>query len=199
MIGERADDDLVQPDPPESSEDDIRAQEDVPVRSSSVVLHVVFWSILVVGAVLDLVSKTAVFAAIGQAKDASIVLVRGFVQFVADTNTGGPFSIFRDNPGWLALATLVALAVIGYLYLASVKERQRLMLVALAMISGGAVGNLFDRLYFGYVRDFVQVWIVDWPYPTFNLADALICTGAGLIFIALVRSGRSQRKIAAQT
>jgi len=149
--------------------------------------HLLFWSILVLGTGADLLSKFLVFASLQQSPAGRKILIRGFLHFVRDTNTGGPFSIFSGNPGWLALATFVALLIIGTLYINSVHTRQWLMLVALSLVAAGACGNLVDRLLYAHVRDFIQFWIGNWPYPTFNVADILICVGAGLILLALIR------------
>jgi len=86
---------------------------------------------------------------------------------------------------------VVAMGVIGYLYLSFTKTEQWLLVCALGLVAGGAVGNFVDRVTLGHVRDFIKVWIGSWPYPTFNVADSLLCVGAGLIVISLFRSGRT--------
>ena len=68
------------------------------------------------------------------------------------------------------------------------------MSAGLALVLGGAIGNLIDRLNYGYVTDFVQVWFGDWAYPSFNVADVGITVGAGLLIIdALFFSGREEQ------
>ena len=173
------------------------SQEDLPARCKlhpehgRLKGHVLFWAILISGLLLDLLSKSLVFSGLEKLPSKMRVLIPGLLNFTMDINTGGPFSIFSGNPRWLALATVAALVIIGYLYVSSVRTREWMMVIALGMVAAGAFGNLFDRLHFGHVRDFIQVWIGNWPYPTFNIADILICAGAGLIFIALIRSGQA--------
>ncbi|MFP1809226.1 signal peptidase II [Lonsdalea quercina] len=101
-------------------------------------------------------------------------------------NPGAAFSFLADKDGWqrwffavIALAITAALLVLMYRSSAS----QRLNNIAYAMIIGGAVGNLTDRLVHGYVIDFVDFYINDWHYPIFNIADAGICIGALLIVL----------------
>ncbi|MFP1743351.1 signal peptidase II [Lonsdalea quercina] len=101
-------------------------------------------------------------------------------------NPGAAFSFLADKDGWqrwffavIALAITAALLVLMYRSSAS----QKLNNIAYAMIIGGAVGNLTDRLVHGYVIDFVDFYINDWHYPIFNIADAGICIGALLIVL----------------
>lgn len=101
-------------------------------------------------------------------------------------NPGAAFSFLADKGGWqrwffavIALAITAALLVLMYRSSAS----QKLNNIAYAMIIGGAVGNLTDRLVHGYVIDFVDFYINDWHYPIFNIADAGICIGALLIVL----------------
>ncbi|MFP1839133.1 signal peptidase II [Lonsdalea quercina] len=101
-------------------------------------------------------------------------------------NPGAAFSFLADKDGWqrwffavIALAITAALLVLMYRSSAS----QKLINIAYAMIIGGAVGNLTDRLVHGYVIDFVDFYINDWHYPIFNIADAGICIGALLIVL----------------
>ncbi|MGK4330398.1 signal peptidase II [Lonsdalea quercina] len=101
-------------------------------------------------------------------------------------NPGAAFSFLADKDGWqrwffavIALAITAALLVMMYRSSAS----QKLNNIAYAMIIGGAVGNLTDRLVHGYVIDFVDFYINDWHYPIFNIADAGICIGALLIVL----------------
>lgn len=101
-------------------------------------------------------------------------------------NPGAAFSFLADKDGWqrwffavIALAITAALLVMMYRSSAS----QKLNNIAYAMIIGGAVGNLTDRLVHGYVIDFVDFYVNDWHYPIFNIADAGICIGALLIVL----------------
>ncbi|WP_420843485.1 signal peptidase II [Lonsdalea britannica] len=101
-------------------------------------------------------------------------------------NPGAAFSFLADKDGWqrwffavIALAITAALLVMMYRSSAS----QKLNNMAYAMIIGGAVGNLTDRLVHGYVIDFVDFYINGWHYPIFNIADAGICIGALLIVL----------------
>ena len=72
-------------------------------------------------------------------------------------------------------------------------DGQALLAAGLALVLGGAVGNLIDRIMLGYVTDFIQVWFGSWAFPSFNVADAGICVGAALLIIdALFFSGREE-------
>ena len=64
------------------------------------------------------------------------------------------------------------------------KHKQKLENFSLALILGGALGNLFDRLYHGFVVDFLDVNFGDWHYPTFNIADCAICLGIGVFILS---------------
>ena len=68
-------------------------------------------------------------------------------------------------------------------------------MAGLALVLGGAVGNLIDRTRLGYVTDFIQVWFGSWAFPSFNVADSAISVGAALLIIdALFLSGREAKK-----
>lgn len=152
--------------------------------------HLLFWGIVVAGAATDLISKPLVFSWLKSQLTHKLVLIPGLLNFTMDTNTGGPFSIFSGNAPWLAALTVVAFAVIIYLYLSFAKSGQMLLVAALGLVGAGALGNFVDRVTLGHVRDFIQVWIGSWPYPTFNAADMMLCTGAGLIALSLLRGPR---------
>ncbi|KOC88556.1 signal peptidase II [Winslowiella iniecta] len=101
-------------------------------------------------------------------------------------NYGAAFSFLADKGGWqrwffagIAIAIVVALLVMMYRTAAS----QKLNNIAYALIVGGAIGNLFDRAYHGFVVDFIDFYIGDWHFATFNIADCAICIGAALIVL----------------
>ena len=74
-------------------------------------------------------------------------------------------------------------------------EKQAVLAAGLALVLGGAIGNLIDRFNHGYVTDFIQVWFGNWAYPSFNVADVGISVGAALLIIdALFFSGREVTK-----
>lgn len=105
-------------------------------------------------------------------------------------NAGAAFSFLADAGGWqrlflVGISTVVSVVIAVWLW--RVRE-ERLLGVALALILGGAVGNLIDRALAGYVVDYIVVHWNEWYFPAFNVADASITVGAGfLILDALIR------------
>jgi signal peptidase II len=111
--------------------------------------------------------------------------ITGFFNLVLVYNKGAAFSMFADAAGWqtplLAAFALVASAIVGYLI---VKDPQKkLLCFGLALILGGALGNLVDRLRFGHVVDFLDFHALGWHWPAFNVADSAITVGAVLLIL----------------
>jgi len=122
--------------------------------------------------------------------------INDFINITHQRNTGAAFSFLADASGWqrwffVALATIVSAFIIGWLW--TIKAQRQVVLSAgLAMVMGGAIGNVVDRLVRGSVVDFIQVYLGSWPFPSFNVADSAITVGAALLIIdALFLSGRS--------
>ena len=109
-----------------------------------------------------------------------------FFNLVHVYNFGAAFSFLADKSGWqrwffagIAIGISVILAVMMY----RSKATQKLNNIAYALIIGGALGNLFDRLWHGFVVDMIDFYVGDWHFATFNLADTAICVGAALIVL----------------
>lgn len=139
---------------------------------------------------LDRVTKAAVQA--GMDPYRSIPLVPGFFDLTFVQNPGGVFGVFKGiDSGWRSiLFTVVPVAAILLItaYARHVPVTHRLTQSSLAMILGGAAGNLVDRLRFGYVVDFLDFHWRGWHWPAFNVADAAICVGVGLLMLETLRS-----------
>ena len=118
-----------------------------------------------------------------------------FFNLVLAHNPGAAFSFLAGAGGWqrdffTALGVVVSLAIIWMLYKHSA---QRLFACALALVLGGAIGNVIDRVMYGYVIDFLDFYWGKWHWPAFNVADIAICLGAALLVwdeIARVRKSR---------
>lgn len=105
-------------------------------------------------------------------------------------NTGAAFSFLSQAGGWQRwFFALVAIAVssILILWLKRLNASQRWLAVALALVLGGALGNVFDRVYYGYVIDFIDVYYGRWHWPAFNVADSAIFVGAVMLIIDSLR------------
>ncbi len=99
-------------------------------------------------------------------------------------NTGAAFSFLSEAGGWqrwffagLALVISIVIAV----WLTRLKQHETLLAVALSLVLGGAIGNLIDRLAYGYVIDFLDVYYQTWHWPAFNIADSAITLGVILM------------------
>ncbi len=107
-------------------------------------------------------------------------------------NTGAAFSIFADSvsPGAVRIGLIffsIAAALIVGILLWRVGRTFTLTSVALALILGGALGNLYDRVRFHYVVDFLEVHIIHYHWPDFNVADSCIVIGACLLLLEIFR------------
>ena len=101
-------------------------------------------------------------------------------------NTGAAFSFLSQAGGWqrcffIGLASLISIAIIVWMY--DLPANKRWLLAALALVLGGALGNVCDRVILGYVVDFIEVYYKDMYWPAFNIADSAIFIGAFMLII----------------
>ncbi len=141
------------------------------------------WFVLAAAVVAaDRVTKLAVLHAFAPGEALALT---GFFNLVLVFNKGAAFSLFATAPGWqtplFATIALVAAAVISWLLLRH--SRRRLFCAGLALILGGALGNLWDRLEWGHVVDFLDFHAAGWHWPAFNVADSAITLGAALLIL----------------
>ena len=145
--------------------------------------------------VLDQASKWAVDSSMQLYQ--SIPLVPYF-NLTYVRNTGAAFSFLSEAGGWqrwffagLAIVISIVIAV----WLVRLKQHETLLAVALSLVLGGAIGNLIDRLAYGYVIDFLDVYYQTWHWPAFNIADSAITLGVVLMLLesfGLVGSKQSE-------
>lgn len=109
--------------------------------------------------------------------------VTGFFNLVLVFNRGAAFSFLADASGWqtllFAAIAIGAALVVSWLILRT--PERRLLCTGLALILGGAIGNLIDRLLYGHVVDFVDLHAFGWHWPAFNVADSAITVGAAIL------------------
>jgi len=127
--------------------------------------------------------------------------LNSFINITHQRNTGAAFSLLADAPGWqrwffITLAIVVSVYLISWLWRIRA-SRQTILCAGLALVLGGALGNVIDRIYLGSVVDFIQVFIMGWPFPSFNVADSAISVGAVFLIIdTLFFSGKEETKAA---
>lgn len=133
---------------------------------------------------LDIVSKYLVseFMIFNQ----SIVVIDNLFKLTYVKNTGAAWSIFASNTFFIIfISLLIIIALIYYMYKSnSLKFFEKL---SYSLILGGALGNFFNRIFCGYVIDFIDLNIFGWNYPIFNLADTFIVSGVVLLLIGTWR------------
>ena len=123
-------------------------------------------------------------------------VIPNFLNFAYAENTGVAFSQLNnggDAGRWGLSAVAVIAGVLVLYYFWRVPRTNDRLLGALALLLAGIVGNVADRLRLGFVIDFIDVQFGSWHYPTFNVADAAICVGAGLLILDLFFSKRSRK------
>ncbi len=115
--------------------------------------------------------------------NATRLILPGYFDLTYVQNSGGAFGIFLHHPQILALACFAAVvAIVAFAWRAD-GPIPRTLGFALALPLGGAIGNLIDRVRFGWVTDFLHVHAGPHDWPVFNVADSAICIGVGLLVI----------------
>ena len=124
-----------------------------------------------------------------------IVVIPDYFSWTLAYNTGAAFSFLADSAGWqrwlFALIAVVVSAVL-VVWLKRLGRNDTWLAIALALILGGALGNLYDRIVYGHVVDFILVhWQNRWYFPAFNFADSAICVGAVMLALDMFKSKKS--------
>ena len=116
-------------------------------------------------------------------------VIPGFFNLVRSANPGVAFGMFADDSGRWHTPALVLFSVAAIVILAGmlwkIDRMDRLSAVGLALIFGGAVGNVYDRVRAGAVTDFLDFYLGSYHWYIFNLADSAICVGAGLLLLGM--------------
>ena len=132
--------------------------------------------------VLDYVTKVAVLQSFAPGESRAVA---PFFNLVLVFNKGAAFSFLATAQGWqtlfFAAIAIVASVVISFLIVRN--RRKTLFCTGLALILGGALGNLYDRVVYGHVVDFLDFHAAGWHWPAFNVADSAITVGAGILIV----------------
>jgi signal peptidase II len=120
--------------------------------------------------------------------------ITSFLSLVHFQNTGAAFSFLSDQGGWQRYF-LIAISLLAVLYipwLINQYKKNILIVIGLLLILGGAIGNLYDRVSYGYVIDFIYLHFAEFYWPAFNVADSAISLG---VLLFLYGSFKSYKKI----
>jgi len=155
------------------------------VRSAIIIFLVVM---------LDRVSKLYILSSYAQ-WDVTVVIPQIF-NIVHAENPGAAFSMLASAPPivravLLIGVSLIVMTIVGVMLWRLPKDSGALMSTSLALVFGGAFGNLWDRVFRGSVTDFLQVFIGSYEFPAFNVADSAITIGAALLVIDLLRTRKT--------
>ena len=142
--------------------------------------------IIVLGLIIDRLTKTyAINNLIDNPYKGSIF------NFTYLENRGAAFGILQDRRIFFIILTLAIVCALVYYFLKNYKKNPKLLNVALTMIITGAIGNFYDRLFQGYVVDFIEFAFVD--FPVFNVADIFVTVGSILMIIYLIFFGEREK------
>jgi len=181
------------------SEEDTERGPDLPAAAAGGQRS--FWLWNGIAALILLLDQVTKWAIVKWVPLYDKVPVNAFINITHHRNEGAAFSFLADAGGWqrwffTGLAVAVSAFIVSWLWRLRL-QRQWVLSTGLALVLGGALGNVIDRIRLGFVVDFVQVLIYGWPFPSFNVADSAITAGAALLIVdALFLSGRQRSQAA---
>lgn len=137
-----------------------------------------------------------ILKAIIQAYDTSITVIKGFFNISYYQNTGAAWSILEGKQSLLIIIALVILVLVYSMTFSY--EESKLNNTSFGLLFGGIIGNMIDRMAFGYVRDFIDFKIFGYDYPVFNIADMAIVIGVVILIISTIKgdikNGNTRRR-----
>jgi signal peptidase II len=127
--------------------------------------------------------------------DCAVGVIPNFWDMRLSYNTGSAFGLFSSVTGARIFLTIVGFIALGAILWMVYKGRddQRRLMLGLGLVGGGAIGNVIDRVAFGKVTDFVVWRWYSHEWPTFNVADAALCVGVGLLFLDLGKQAKEEK------
>ncbi len=139
--------------------------------------------IAVIAAVIGLDQLTKWLTVVNLEEYESFPVWQDVFHFTYVKNTGMAFGMLKDHRWvFMVFSTIAIVALIIYLF--RFRPEGRWMQVSMAMIIGGGIGNMIDRIFLGYVVDFIDVTLIN--FAVFNIADSFVCIGAGIMILCLV-------------
>ena len=128
-----------------------------------------------------------------------VEVIKGFFNLTHVRNTGGAFGIFGGKRGGMGTLFFMAVSFIAIgsllFFVWKAKEDEKNLVLSFSLVLAGAIGNLIDRLRYGEVVDFLEFYLSSFYWPSFNIADASICIGIGLMALELLIHDRKKAKI----
>jgi signal peptidase II len=158
--------------------------------------QLLFWSLALGGTAFDLTTKSIVFARVGPPGSRALDVVPRILELHTSHNTGALWGLGSHIPGssWIfaALSVVAAIVILYYLFVLGAAS-SRVLTIALGLIMAGAMGNCYDRLRFGYVRDFVHFHVdaIGFDCAIFNFADNMLVIGAITLVLYALRPEKS--------
>ncbi len=145
--------------------------------------------------ILDQASKLAIA---GNMQLYDSIEIMPFFKLTYVHNTGAAFSFLSEAGGWqrwFFAGLALAISTVIVVWLTRLQKHETLLAVALALVLGGAIGNLIDRLAYGYVIDFLDVYYQSWHWPAFNIADSAITLGVILMLAESFGLGHAKEPV----
>lgn len=129
----------------------------------------------------------------------TIRVIPGFFDIIHSQNRGVAFGIFNDSTNEWRTTALIVLSGAAVVFISAMLWRpeklDRWSLWGLALVLGGAAGNVYDRILWGRVTDFLEFYLGEYHWPTFNLADSAIVIGSGLLILDMLRPKRQAANV----
>lgn len=143
--------------------------------------YLMYTAVIIGGIILDQITK--ILAEVFLKSNGTFPIIKNALHLTYVENRGAAFGMLADSRWLFMVVSVVAILVFGaYLYLGHAEST--LSAVALAMMTSGGIGNMIDRIFRGYVIDFIDFRLIN--FAVFNGADSLVCVGAGLLILSLL-------------
>ncbi len=158
------------------------------------------WILIIVGSVLiDQISKRLVVAFLME--KGSVDVIPNVLRFTYVENRGAAFGMLSEHRWVFMIVSILAIAAM-LVYLWKFRPDSKLACVSISLIVGGGIGNMIDRVYLDYVIDFIDFCAFDFWIWVFNIADACVCVGGGMLLLwcilSLIRETKEEKKKAAE-
>lgn len=144
--------------------------------------YIIYTAIILGGIIIDQITKALASAYLKPIY--SLPIIEDIFHFTYRENTGMAFGMLKEHRWIFMLVSTILIIGMG-IYLFGMKSENRLYDVSLSLILSGGVGNMIDRIFLGYVVDFIDCRFIN--FAVFNGADSFVCVGAGILMLALIR------------